>query len=235
MRVHHGCEKEKKKSKHGMHRRVGSGCSCMPMLGIHKCAWVRGDMAVGWGTERRQSESRMTVVRRACTPEQPKTTKKQDLSRRDKGGYSSSRVHTGDKLWGRGPHKNRQTEAQAKKSKRDGREREREREQTTRTDIPANTQNAMHNMSRKNTTTNKNNATKTRNSESLLSSVKDNKRAKEREQKTRKNSKRTQRTPKQETEQRKQQHCMCSKNHYKRGKKNRANVKHQLKNILNER
>ena len=106
-------------------------------------------MAVGWGTERRQSESHMTVVRRACTPEQPKTTKKQDLSRRDKGGYSSSRVHTGDKLWGRGHIK---TDKQRRKQKKQTeRQRVREREQTTRTDIPVNTQNTMHNMFRKNT------------------------------------------------------------------------------------
>ena len=42
----------------------------MSIVDIHGCGWVLGDIIVGWGTERSQSESRITIVSR--TPEQPK-------------------------------------------------------------------------------------------------------------------------------------------------------------------
>ena len=49
------------------------------------CGWVRGNIIEVWDAERRQSESRMAVASRVCTPEQPnQTNKTQDLARRDK-------------------------------------------------------------------------------------------------------------------------------------------------------
>ena len=49
------------------------------------CGRVRGNMIEVWDAERRQSESRMVVASRACTPEQPnQPNKTQDLARRDK-------------------------------------------------------------------------------------------------------------------------------------------------------
>ena len=57
----------------------------MPMVGIHECGWVRGNIIEVWDAERRQSEPRMVVVSRLCTPEQPnQTNKTQDLARRGK-------------------------------------------------------------------------------------------------------------------------------------------------------
>ena len=61
----------------------------MPMVGIHGCEWVRGNIIGVWDTGTRQSESRMAGVSRVCTPEQSKDNQKQDLARRGKGGYPS--------------------------------------------------------------------------------------------------------------------------------------------------
>ena len=49
------------------------------------CGWVWGNIIEVWDAERRQSESRMAVARRECTPEQPnQPNKTQDLARRGK-------------------------------------------------------------------------------------------------------------------------------------------------------
>ena len=61
----------------------------MPMVGIHGCGWVWGNIIEVWDTGRKQSEPRMAVVSRVCTPEQPKDNQKQDLMRRDYSSYSN--------------------------------------------------------------------------------------------------------------------------------------------------
>ena len=69
-----------------MHKRVWWGCPCMSMVCIHGCGWVCWDIIEAWCAGRRQSELRMTVISRLCTPEQAKDNKMQELARRDKGG-----------------------------------------------------------------------------------------------------------------------------------------------------
>ena len=64
-----------------MHKRVRWGCACIPMVYIHGCEWVWGDIIEAWRTGKRQSELRMTVISRVCTPEQSKDNKKQDLKK----------------------------------------------------------------------------------------------------------------------------------------------------------
>lgn len=174
----------------------------MPTVGICGCEWVRGGIILGWGTGRRQSEPRVAVDSRSCTPAHPRDNKKSSFVEEGQGRLLESRLATRVHVKRANYPTKTDNKMHKKKRKQNGKE---------RTDI-------NHRHIRKNATTqhviqpprtaktNKNNEDKTHNTVSTLSAAPHTRKLAKTSLKTRKNNKRRHPKPKQETKQRNQQH-----------------------------